>query len=210
MGWSSLYKPKHITTREWVKSNYNSENFEIIDVAAKLTEVYAAVKNRKTGEVYALILLVHHNSKSYYNFSYKSMDEFCGPVATNCPRRILELLTPLTKENDPNGWAEKWRNDCWNKLFNSANAKGKDYLIINKDISFNNGSSFNCFRKVKGRRGVYVGVWLDKDGDLQESNGYYKFNVKHFDYSPCTKEMVIEGLNNIKKQQEEKCNEEVN
>ncbi len=209
MGWSSLYKPKHETTREWVKSNYSSEDYEVIDVAAKLTEVYAAVKNKKTQEVFALILLVHH-SRGYHNFSYKSMDEFCGPGATNCPKRILELLTPLTKENDPNGWAEKWRNDCWNKLFNSANAKGKDYFILPKKIGFTNGYEFNCFRKVKSYRGMYVGVWLDENGELQESGGYYKFNIKHFDYSPCTKEMVIKGLENIKKKEEENCNVEVN
>lgn len=203
MGWSSLYKPKHITTKEWVKSNYSSDEIEIVDVAAKLTEVYVAFKVKRSGKIFALILLVHHNSRSYYNFSYKSMDEFCGPGATNCPKRILELLSPLTKEEDPNGWAEKWRNECWNKLFNAANSKGKEYILLDKEVSFTNGAKFNCFRKVTGRRGVYTGVYLDKDNELQETVGYYKFSLKYIDYNPCTKEMVIEGLINMKREKEE-------
>ncbi len=197
MGWSSLNKPKWITTKEWVKSNFTSEDYEVVDIAAKLTEVYAAIRNTKTQEVFAVILLVHH-TRGYYNFSYKSMDEFAGPRATNCPKKILELLSPLTKENDPNGWAENWRMKCWEKIYTSADAKGKDYLIIDAKIEFNNGSSFNCFKKVKGRRGLYKGVWLNEENELQESFSYYKFSLKHIDYNPCTEQMALEGLQNIK------------
>lgn len=197
MGWSSLNKPKWITTKEWVKSNFTSENYEVVDIAAKLTEVYAAIKNKKTQEVFAVILLVQH-TRGYYNFSYKSMDEFAGPGATNCPKKILDLLSPLTKENDPNGWAENWRMKCWEKIYTSANAKGKDYLITDKEISFNDNMAFICFRKVKERRGLYKGVWLNEENELQESVGYYKFSLKYFSYNPCTEQMALEGLKNIK------------
>jgi hypothetical protein len=42
-------------------------------------------------------------------------------------------------------------------------------------------------------------VWLNESGELEQSNGMYKFNPKHYNYNPCTKEMAIEGLKNIER-----------
>ena len=199
MGWCSTYKPRHQTTKEWVKSNFTWEkDYEIIDIAAKLTCVYIAVRNKKDDSVSALIVLIHHNPRAYYNLSYKSMDEFCGPGETGCPERILKLLTPLDDEKDPNGWARNWRQKCWDKIFAVKNSKGKDYIITDSVVSFNNGSSFRCFRKLKTRRGCWLGVWInEKTGELQESYGVYKFNHKHYGFNACTKEMALQGLKNI-------------
>ena len=48
---------------------------------------------------------------SYYNFTYKDMDETMGPGAVHAPRRVLEALTPTDHE-----YANQWRTACWANL----------------------------------------------------------------------------------------------
>ena len=47
------------------------------------------------------------------------MDETMGPYYTNCPARILELLTLTENEN-----ALAWRKQCWDKI-DARNARPK-------------------------------------------------------------------------------------
>ena len=56
---------------------------------------------------FGVVFLTSVDSKDYYNFSYKDMDETCGPFCYDCPESILKLLSPTTSE-----FAQKWRNGC--------------------------------------------------------------------------------------------------
>jgi len=73
---------------------------------------YAAaqvVNNGVGGEVFAIVckVLWNPNSKTGEQFGYKDMDEAMGPCEDNCPRHILDLLTPTTREH-----ALDWRRRC--------------------------------------------------------------------------------------------------
>ena len=78
-------------------------------------EFYAAVRyndgHPHAGEVFAFVVLYSVAPSSYYNFTYKDMDETVGPGAVHAPRRVLEALTPTDHE-----YAKQWRTACWANL----------------------------------------------------------------------------------------------
>lgn len=57
--------------------------------------------------VWAAVFLTSTDSKDYYNFSYKDMDESVGPGQAECSASILKLLSPTDSE-----WANEWRELC--------------------------------------------------------------------------------------------------
>lgn len=102
-------------------SDDNPYTFRVLDTALiGLTEFYAAVEqvHKETGErsVWAAVIKVTFLRTSRggpwsHNFCYKGMDESMGPFQTNCPERILKLLTPTDCL-----YAQNWRDDCWAKI----------------------------------------------------------------------------------------------
>lgn len=58
-------------------------------------------------KVWAVVFLTSTNMRDFYNFSYKDMDETCGPGQVDCPVSILNLLTPTEHEV-----ARQWRGQC--------------------------------------------------------------------------------------------------
>lgn len=115
MGWTHTSRPSWQTPSQFIREHFSWESErhtnKVIETSVKLTEAYAAVEriDKATGErtVWALVLLIHHMPRSYYNFGYKDMDETMGPYYFNCPAKILDLLTPI--DND---YANTWRAKC--------------------------------------------------------------------------------------------------
>lgn len=72
---------------------------------------YAAVRvgegQENAGEVFALVVLYRPAPNSYYNLTYKVLDETVGPTAQHAPASVLDLLTPTEHE-----YAVKWREAC--------------------------------------------------------------------------------------------------
>lgn len=58
-------------------------------------------------ETWAAVFLTRTDSRDYYNFCYKDMDETCGPCQAECPESILKLLSPTDSQ-----WANEWRERC--------------------------------------------------------------------------------------------------
>lgn len=142
--------PMHKPIKQWFISQYQDDDErEVLDVAlVKRNTLYAAIKNKKTNDIFAVIFLIRWN-RGTYNFSYKGMSEFSGPYEYECPKRIIKLLTPLTDENDPNGYARKWRkgvNEYWKKRELLKNKNG--YFKTNDPISFISGDSYQYFKKI--------------------------------------------------------------
>lgn len=134
MGWTSYnapttYNPK---TRKWVVDRkaecdklFNCDmvkglgKYEVLKSRMVGSTYYAAVKvttyateiNPEKVQVIAAVVLTAVDSKSYYNFSYKDMDETVGPYKYDCPKSILDLLTPIENE-----WANNWRNKCYENI----------------------------------------------------------------------------------------------
>lgn len=109
----------------------NRGHYDILKSTMKGNVYYAAVKDLKRvlkdedghymkdsegnilfediedGHVWGCVFLVSVDNKDYFNFSYKDMDETCGPGYYDCPESILKLLSPTNNE-----WANEWRKKC--------------------------------------------------------------------------------------------------
>ena len=78
----------------------------------RLRTYYAAIERVfENGDrsVSAIVCLVRYNpnDREGYVFGYKDMDEVMGPVESECPEAILDLLTPTNGE-----YALAWRARC--------------------------------------------------------------------------------------------------
>ncbi len=93
-------------------------SYRVLDSALVRRSVfYAAVEqtHKTTGErkVWAAVILVKfvHGAGWHgfnHNFGWKDMDESVGPCESDCPEKILKLLTPTEYEH-----ANDWRRRCW-------------------------------------------------------------------------------------------------
>ena len=82
---------------------------------------YGACKRTIPGKesyVFAGVCLTSVNNKDCYNFGYKDMDETVGPRQCQCPKAILDLLTPTKYE-----YAKEWRARCYKELERKRMAK---------------------------------------------------------------------------------------
>lgn len=113
--------------------------FEVLKSSMVGSTYYAAVKRTEFATdtepeksiIFAAICLTSTDMKSYHNFSYKDMDETCGPYKCDCPKAILDLLTPTDSE-----WANKWRQACRETLANKAKPNALNKLPIGTVIKF--------------------------------------------------------------------------
>ena len=123
MGWTEYhagyYKNGKVDRKAELDSMYNWEDenrkCEVLKSSMVGSTYYAAVKslNKTNGfeRVCAAICLTSTNSKDYFNFAYKDMDETCGPYKYDCPKGILDLLSPTDNE-----YALEWRKQCYESL----------------------------------------------------------------------------------------------
>ena len=120
MGWTSYHATHYnnkgqvdriAEVREICTSSSNENGtWTPLKISAVGRVVYVAVERVKpNGErnIHAEIFLTSTDSKDYFNFSYKDMDETCGPFECDCPASILNLLTPTDNE-----YAKEWRRRC--------------------------------------------------------------------------------------------------
>lgn len=138
MGWTS-YNAKYYNAKGQIDrvaeckdilTEINGPNGSWIPlkVIAKGRTVYAAVKRIKpdgTTYVFASVILTSTNLKDYYNFSYKDIDESCGPCESECPASILNILSPTE-----NQYANEWRERCRQNI-----QKNKEYLKSPESLS---------------------------------------------------------------------------
>jgi hypothetical protein len=134
MGWTSYHVPQTYNpkTRKWIIDRKvecdklfncnmieNRGKYEVLKSRMVGSTYYAAVKMTRYAtetepekvQVIAAVVLTAVDSKSYYNFSYKDMDETVGPYKYDCPKSILDLLTPIESE-----WANNWRKACYDNI----------------------------------------------------------------------------------------------
>jgi hypothetical protein len=128
MGWlgyrASCYKNGKVDRKAEMDAKYNwedeSRKVEVLKSSMVGSTYYAAVKsfNKTNGYecVTAVVCLTSTNNKDYYNFAYKDMDETCGPYKYDCPKGILDLLTPTENE-----YANEWRKACYKNLAKKKN-----------------------------------------------------------------------------------------
>lgn len=158
MGWTTMNY--NGTAKNFFLDRYRNEpNFEIVDIAIKnFRTAYIAIKNLKEGYVYCQTYLLHRAPKSYENFGYKPVSEFCGPVTAECPKRILDKLTPLDEIVEMSSdvseksveWARGWRERCRKNI--EASKKLKNSIVkTDEPLEFRSGNSYQYFKR-KGKK----------------------------------------------------------
>lgn len=108
-------------------------------------------------EVWGLVCLVRYNPRDREGlvFGYKDMSESMGPCESECPARILDLLTATQ-----NTYALAWRERCRACLLDRAALAAKptpkpgDVVVLAEPLLFRDGRTFSRFEAVAwpGRR----------------------------------------------------------
>ena len=124
MGWTCTYKAPGMDLTQWFVqrgtlkwTNETVQTTILASALVNLSEYYAAVEfvendtGLRTVSAAVFMIKMFRMDKFGHNFCYKDMDETCGPIISNCPERILELLTPIH-----NAYAQEWRAQCWRKI----------------------------------------------------------------------------------------------
>ena len=86
-------------------------------------------------KVFAAVFLTSVDSKDYYNFSYKDMDETEHPFYYDCPKSILDLLSPTENER-----ALEWRKRGRERLAKKKEGTSLANLPVGSVIRFTRGS----------------------------------------------------------------------
>lgn len=158
MGWTSYhathYKKGKIDRKAecdaYFLEGLNRGYFDVLKSAMVGSTYYAAVRPlKKYGgkdengntiaidipkeeqRVFAVIFLTSTDVKNYYNFSYKDMDESVWPYQCDCPKGILDLLTPTENE-----YANEWRKTCRENLVKKNNPASLSKLPLGSIIKF--------------------------------------------------------------------------
>lgn len=144
MGWTSYhathYKNGKIDRKAecdaYFLEGLNRGYFDVLKSAMVGSTYYAAIKPLKQycmdkdgnhfyvdipaeeQQVSAVIFLTSTDMKDYFNFSYKDMCESMGPYECDCPKSILDLLSPTDNEN-----ANEWRKACYERHANKKKCK---------------------------------------------------------------------------------------
>jgi hypothetical protein len=131
MGWYSGHRPKGQSVREYLVSD-GLDDTKIVDFAVKhRTTAYIAYEHE--GEIVALVYLLQYG-RGYYNFTYKSLDESMGPSESECPERILDLLTSTDHE-----YAVEWRARCRRNIAVRRSVKKGTVVKFVQPVEFSNG-----------------------------------------------------------------------
>jgi hypothetical protein len=99
--------------------------FEVLAAATKNGTCYMACRRTPEGgppgPVFAVVALIHRQGPGRI-FTYKDIEETCGPCEAECPERIMALLDPLPDCGHPVAtscgicWARDWRSRCQARL----------------------------------------------------------------------------------------------
>lgn len=122
MGWTyyraTHYKNGRIDRLAECRAEFgkNPNRATIVKDSLVGTTYYAAIKQTKTGEIWALIVLTQTDKEE---FGYKDMSEDMHPYYYDCPIGILNLLSPTNNKE-----TLKWRNLCREKHSKNAPKEG--------------------------------------------------------------------------------------
>lgn len=122
MGWTtyhaSYYKNGKVDRKAECDDLF-AKDCTVLKSTMKGSTYYCALKTPE-GDVVAYVVLTcgQDRSNPYFNFGYKAMPEIAIPCYYDCPKTILDLLTPTDNE-----YANKWRAECRKQL-----AKPKSWI----------------------------------------------------------------------------------
>lgn len=113
MGWTLIdHRPAAESHKDYFARELLGEEQEIaagVHIGGIGGTFYAAVREKRSGEVWALVVLTTGRAGS--RFGYKEIEESQGPAPSECPARILNLLSPTDDTR-----ALAWRARCRSRL----------------------------------------------------------------------------------------------
>lgn len=162
MGWTYYYakywKKGKIDRKQELDSMFTNEHYEVVKSRLVGTTYYGAIKHKDKDIVFGVVCLTKTDG---YDFGYKDMDETMGPYAYDCPKSILDLLSPTDNEI-----ANNWRKACRERL---EKTKLSD-LPIGSRIRFKMPYDTTYFHKddvvtlIKMKRGYRSTYWVVSNG----------------------------------------------
>lgn len=156
MGWTSMhathYKKGKIDRKAecdaYFMEGLNRGHFNVLKSSMVGSTYYAAVQRMvkyigkdESGEgiyeplpenertTFGVVFLTSTDARDYYNFSYKDLDESYGPYSHDCPKGILDLLSPTDNE-----YANEWRKLCYENIAKKNNKNGLSKLPVGSII----------------------------------------------------------------------------
>jgi hypothetical protein len=103
--------------KEWLRNQYTWDTWQVLELAPgtkRRSNWWLAIQEKETGKIRAMLVITSNRAKREGMFYTKELDEFGGPYATDIPKRLFSMLTPLEPEESP--WAQEWRDKVSNGL----------------------------------------------------------------------------------------------
>lgn len=164
MGWMYTNKLKGLPIKKFFEERFNYDHGKegsgkilicrTHTYARESYMAYQVVDRHGNSKVIALVCLLGFRPHDHYNFGYKDMDENMGPCSYNCPKDILDLLSPT--DNDT---AKAWRHECLKRVERRNPVKTGAIIRFKKPIDFKNGDQCSVFLVKNARKG-----WFEANG----------------------------------------------
>jgi hypothetical protein len=166
MGWTYTYRPKGVTTADWFEREFG---MKFKATATKAGVFYAVIEldaekearlvPDANGKVRVALVLLTKWAKGDYNFGWKDMDEFMGPVESTAPAAVLDFLSPIADDAKGDGakYARDWRARCRANIDRrKAAPKLRAGMVVKlpAPMEFRNGAKIDTFTVVKRGRKV--------------------------------------------------------
>lgn len=169
MGWTGIHYEGNVV--DYCNTEIWADHCEVLASSKRGNIVYQAIRNNKEGNVFAGVILISMDNKDYFNFHYKVMSENSGPCGTDCPKKILNLLTPTDSE-----WANEWRAKQNKKT--STKLQEGDKVEFDDEISFCDGSKHKTFIVTHYYKGGRKHIGFMANGELYNISGYTKLKYR--------------------------------
>lgn len=153
MGWMYEHKPADKSITSFFDEKFS---FDLERQSNRLLDCAIEKADNETGgrEVFAVICLLDYAPNDPdFNFGYKDVEESMGPAESECPERILELLTPTSRD-----YARQWRARCREHIARRKelpSLKKGHYLVLDEPLSFTDGSQRDTFYIADARRRLF-------------------------------------------------------
>lgn len=148
-----MYREPGLSHKEFFARQFDGENCVVLDAGGRPNCAYVAVKGPRG--VFAVVCLTRWDPNSHDNFAYKPMEETMGPCASQCPERILKLLSPVEDLYEHEGTrrtVQEWRDSCHayhEKRKSAAAVKPGDRIRLANPMTFTDGVKRQEFTFVK-------------------------------------------------------------
>lgn len=151
MGSTSLHRRTGMSDKEFYVKHVFDEDIELLawnSTRGFHSEFYAAIRRVGETDVNAVVIKQAWASRSYYNFSYKVMDEIESPYYYGASESVLNALTPTDNPN-----AFEWRRNVRTILDQISRARSLPVgtvIQFHNAVKFANGVITDIFRVGKG------------------------------------------------------------